>query len=240
MKFAVIVFPGTNNEADCFHVVRDVLHQPVRYVWHKETDLSDFDCLILPGGFSYGDYLRAGAIARFSPVMKAVERFAGTGGLVIGICNGFQILTESGLLPGALTRNDSLQFRCQWVQIRVESSDLPHLSLCSRGQVLRMPIAHGAGSYYADSATLQRLKANDQIVVRYCVGDGTVTRQSNPNGSVENIAGICNKDRNVFGLMPHPDRCAEAVLGGVDGLLIFESILTSWRPPGPPETQTQL
>ncbi len=225
MKFAVIVFPGTNNEADCFHVVQNVLRQPVRCVWHKETDLSGFDCLILPGGFSYGDYLRAGAIARFSPVMRAVEDFAARGGLVMGICNGFQILTEAGLLPGALLRNDCLQFRCRWVHTRVENSGLPHLSRCERGQVLRMPIAHGAGRYFADQATLERLKGNGQVVLRYCGDDGRVSEEFNPNGSVEGIAGICNEARNVFGLMPHPDRCAEGILGGTDGLAVFESIL---------------
>jgi phosphoribosylformylglycinamidine synthase I len=225
MRFGVIVFPGANCDADTYHVVGSVLHQRVDYVWHQETTLDHYDCLILPGGFSYGDHLRAGAIARFSAVMGAVERFAGEGGLVLGICNGFQILTEAGLLPGALLRNDVLQFRCQWVNLRVENVRSPFTSACRPGQVLRMPIAHGEGRYFADSETLQRLEDNEQILLRYCASDGRLDEEHNPNGSLRFIAGICNERRNVFGLMPHPERSSEAELGGADGLYLFKSIL---------------
>lgn len=225
MKFGVIVFPGTNCDADTYHVIDKVLNQPVEYVWHQETNLNRFDCLVLPGGFSYGDYLRAGAIARFSPVMQAVERFANEGGLVIGICNGFQILSESGLLPGALLRNHVLQFRCEWVHVRVENVDTPFTSACRPDQILVLPIAHGEGSYFADPETLRQLESNGQVVLRYCASDGRLTPESNPNGSLNAIAGICNERRNVFGLMPHPERCSEGILGGTDGLYILKSIL---------------
>ncbi|MCL5959135.1 MAG: phosphoribosylformylglycinamidine synthase subunit PurQ, partial [Chloroflexi bacterium] len=193
MKFGVIVFPGSNGDHDCYHTIRDVLHEEVFYIWHKDLDLSPYDCLILPGGFSYGDYLRAGAIARFSPVMSAVEDFAAKGKFVLGICNGFQTLTEAHLLPGALMRNNNLQFRCQWVHVRVENSSIPFTSSCQRGQVLHLPIAHGEGSFFAEDATLAELEANGQIVVRYCTPEGHIDPTANPNGSRNNIAGICNR-----------------------------------------------
>jgi phosphoribosylformylglycinamidine synthase len=224
VRFGVVIFPGTYSDQDCHHVLGTVLGQPVEYVWHKDTDLRRFDAIVLPGGFSYGDYLRTGAIARFSPVMRSVERFAAEGGLVIGICNGFQILCEAGLLPGVLMRNRDLRFHCQWTYLRTETTDTPFSGRCELRQVLRIPISHGEGCYYADDETLAELKANDQIAFRYCEPDGRVTDESNPNGSIENIAGICNRARNVLGMMPHPERCAEEVLGGVDGRIIFESM----------------
>ena len=227
MKFGIVVFPGTWSDTDCFHVVDQVFHQPVEYVWHKETDLSSYDCVVLPGGFSYGDYLRAGAIARFSPVMKAVEEFANAGGLVIGICNGFQVLCEAGLLPGVLTRNDHLQFRCEWVNIRIETAQGPFTSSGAQKQVLNIPISHGEGNYYADAATLDELEAGGQVAFRYCTPNGAVTETANPNGAARNIAGITNARGNVLGMMPHPERCCEDVVGGTDGRLIFESIIAS-------------
>jgi len=204
-----------------------VLHQTAELVWHGESSLSGYDVVVLPGGFSYGDYLRAGAIARFSPIMSAVTRFATEGGLVMGICNGFQILTEAGLLPGALMRNRSLEFRCQWVHLRVESRKTPFIRNYQPGQVLCMPIAHGEGNYYVDPETLTQLEANEQIVLRYCDASGNVTEAANPNGSLRNIAGICNERGNVFGLMPHPERCSEALLGGTDGLGIWEAAVAA-------------
>ena len=204
-----------------------MLHQEVDYVWHKDTDLSRYDCIVLPGGFSYGDYLRAGALARFSPVMQSVERFAAQGRLVVGICNGFQVLCEAGLLPGALIRNRHLQFRCQWTNLRTETAETPFTNACRPGQVLRVPIAHGEGCYYADEETLAQLNLNNQVVFRYCDPDGAVTDEANPNGSLESIAGICNRERNVLGMMPHPERCCEEILGGTDGRFIFESIVQS-------------
>ena len=225
MEFGVIVFPGTWSDADCYTAVTDNLGQQARYVWHKDTDLSGLDCLIAPGGFSYGDYLRPGAIARFSPVMQAVRRFSEDGGLVIGICNGFQILCEAGLLPGVLTRNAHLQFRCQWVNLRVESADSPFANRCDAGDVLAVPISHGEGNYYADDSTLDSMEENGQIIFRYSDSDGSVTERSNPNGSRRNIAGICNRERNVLGMMPHPERCCDPLVGGEDGLAIFRSIL---------------
>lgn len=227
MKFGVVVFPGTWSDTDCFHVVDEIFKQPVEYVWHKETDISSYDCVILPGGFSYGDYLRSGAIARFAPVMKAVEEFAKSGGLVIGICNGFQILCESGLLPGVLTRNSHLQFRCEWVNLKVETTQTPFTSGARLGQVLRIPISHGEGNYYADEDTLDALEANNQIAFRYCSVDGDVTDESNPNGAARNIAGITNAGANVIGMMPHPERCCEEILGGTDGRVIFDSVIRS-------------
>ncbi len=224
LKFGVVVFPGSNCDADCFHVVKEVLGQPVDYVWHQERDLQGYDCVILPGGFSYGDYLRSGAIARFSPVMGAVEDFASRGGLVLGICNGFQILLEAGLLPGAMRRNDCLQFRCHFVHLRVENPRTPYTSLCREGQVLRIPIAHAEGNYYADGETLRDMEARGQVVFRYCDGEGMVTPASNPNGSVGNVAGVCNREGNVLGMMPHPERAAESILGAEDGRLLLESI----------------
>ena len=225
MEFGIIVFPGTWSDTDCYTAVTDNLGQKARYVWHKDTDLSGLDCLIVPGGFSYGDYLRPGAIARFSPVMPAVQRFADSGGLVIGICNGFQILCEAGMLPGVLTRNSHLQFRCQWVNLRIESKDSPFTNRCEVGDVLAVPISHGEGNYYADDATLDALEKNGQIIFRYSDPDGSVTEASNPNGSRRNIAGIANREGNVLGMMPHPERCCEPLVGGTDGLAIFRSIL---------------
>jgi len=227
MRFGVIVFPGTWSDKDCYHVLDKVLEQKVEYVWHKETDLSGFDCIILPGGFSYGDYLRPGAIARFSSVMTVVEEFAAAGKLVIGICNGFQILCESGLLPGALIRNSHLQYRCQWVHLRVENASLPFTSKSKKGQVLYIPISHYEGSYYADEATLNELEANNQVAFRYCTPSGEITEGANPNGSLNNIAGIVNKAGNVLGMMPHPERACEEAVGGVDGRLVFESLLAT-------------
>ncbi|MCL5256336.1 MAG: phosphoribosylformylglycinamidine synthase subunit PurQ [Chloroflexi bacterium] len=227
MKFGVVVFPGSNGDVDCYHMVKHVLGHDVSYVWYQDTDLSGLDCVLLPGGFSYGDYLRAGAIARFSPIMSSVEEFANAGGLVMGLCNGFQVLTESGLLPGALLRNDSLQFRCQWVDVRVEDGETKFTNNCRKGQVLHLPIAHGDGNYFADPETLERLERNGQVLVRYCNPAGETTRESNPNGSLNNIAGIRNEAGNVFGLMPHPERAGEKLTGGDDGLYIFRSILMS-------------
>ena len=227
MRFGVIVFPGTWSDTDCFHVLEEVFHQPVQYVWHKETDLSGYDCVVLPGGFSYGDYLRAGAIARFSPVMRAVEDFAERGKLVLGICNGFQVLCEAGLLPGVLMRNAHLQFRCQWVHLRVESTSSPFTNAAAAGQTLRIPISHGEGSYFADPETLRTLENEDRVLFRYCTEDGDLNEDSNPNGSLANIAGITNAAGNVLGMMPHPERCCEALVGGVDGKYIFESLLSS-------------
>ncbi len=228
MKFGVVVFPGTWSDVDCYHVLEEVMGQEVSYVWHKETDLSSYDCVVLPGGFSYGDYLRCGAIARFSPVMEAVVDFAGRGGAVIGICNGFQVLCESGLLPGALLRNESLEFRCQWVNLRVDNTDTTFTRNCGSGQVIRVPISHGEGRYYADDSTLRTLEEEGRVLFRYCTDDGEVTPDSNPNGSLNGIAGIANREGNVLGMMPHPERCCEPLLGGTDGLYVFESIVDSF------------
>jgi len=230
VKFGVVVFPGTWSDTDCHHVLQNVLHQWVEYVWHKDTDLSGYDCIVLPGGFSYGDYLRCGALARFSPVMRSVEKFAAEGGLVIGICNGFQVLCEAGLLPGVLMRNDHLQFRCQWTNLRVESSASPFTNAAAEGQVLRVPISHGEGNYFADPETIAMLERDDRVLFRYCSDDGEITEAANPNGSVNNIAGITNEGRNVMGMMPHPERCCESLVGGVDGLAIFESLLATAIP----------
>jgi phosphoribosylformylglycinamidine synthase I len=227
MKFGIVRFPGSNCDQDCHHVLAHVLGQPTHYIWHKDTTLGDVDCVILPGGFSYGDYLRTGAIARFSPAMKAVADHARAGGLVLGICNGFQILCEAHLLPGALIRNRGLKFICEHIHIRVETTDTPFTNACRKGQVLRIPIAHGEGNYFAEPAVIEQLKREDRIVVRYADPTGRITDAANPNGSIENIAGICNEGRNVFGLMPHPERASESILGGEDGRLIFESILRS-------------
>lgn len=227
MKFAVTVFPGSNCDHDCEYVISDVMGQKVEMIWHKETDLGNPDCVVVPGGFSYGDYLRTGAIARFSPVMKSVADFADKGGLVIGICNGFQILCEAGLLPGALIRNKSLKFICKNVYVRVEQTDTPFTNACSLGQVLKLPIAHGEGNYFIDPEGFKNLQVNRQIVVRYCDENGNLTQDGNPNGSMEYIAGVCNLKRNVFGLMPHPDRSGEDVLGSHDGQFIWKSILSA-------------
>ncbi len=225
MRFGVVVFPGTWSDCDFHYVISEVLHQPVKYIWHRDRDLSGFDCVILPGGFSYGDYLRAGAVAGRSPVVEALPEFVARGGLVLGSCNGFQILCEAGLLPGALMRNECLQYRCQSTHLVVENADTPFTRAMRPGQVLAMPISHGEGKYYADPATLAALKRNRQIVLRYATADGQVTRAANPNGSLENIAGIVNEDGTVFGLMPHPERAAERAMGSTDGLLIFHSLL---------------
>lgn len=225
MKFGVVVFPGSNCDHDCYHVLKNVLKQDTVYIWHKNHSLDGSDCIVLPGGFSYGDYLRTGAIARFSPIMKEVISFARNGGLVIGICNGFQILLEAGLLPGAMKRNKNLHFICKFVNILVEDTNTPYTNLCKSGQVLRIPIAHNDGNYYADETTLEELRFKNRIIFRYCESDGRTTEDANPNGSLENIAGICNKERNVLGMMPHPERCSEAVLGSEDGMLVFESIV---------------
>ena len=225
VRFGVVIFPGTNCDTDTWHALRDGMGAPVEYVWHEETDLRGFDCVILPGGFSYGDYLRTGAVARFSPVMNAVGEFAEKGGLVLGICNGFQILLEAGLLPGAMMRNVGQSFVCKYVNLRVETTETPYTRAMRKGAVLRIPVAHGEGNYYADEATLAELKRNDQIVFRFCTPAGEITREANPNGSLENIAGICNRERNVMGMMPHPERCTDALLGSSDGRLVWESLL---------------
>jgi len=225
MRFGVVVFPGSNCDTDTWHALHDQMAAPVEYIWHQDTDVSGFDCIILPGGFAYGDYLRTGAVARFSPVMSAVAAFAGNGGLVLGICNGFQILSEAGLVPGAMMRNAGQKFVCKYVYLRVETTDTAFTRAMRKGQVLRIPIAHGEGNYYADEATLQDLKRNDQIVFRYCTPAGEITREANPNGSLENIAGICNRERNVMGMMPHPERCTDPLLGSGDGRLVWESLL---------------
>ncbi len=225
MKFGVVVFPGSNCDYDCYHVLKDVLKKETEFVWHKDSDVSKFDCVVIPGGFSYGDYLRTGAIARFSPVMDAVMKHADKGKLVLGICNGFQILLESGLLPGAMLRNESLRFVCKNVNLRVENTDTPFTKKASKGDILNIPVAHGEGNYFADAATLEELKKNGQILVRYTDSEGNLSPEANPNGSLENIAGICNKRKNVFGLMPHPERASERSLGSTDGLKIFESII---------------
>ena len=226
MRFGVVVFPGTWSDTDCYHVLKNVFEQPVEYVWHKQTDLSGFDCVILPGGFSYGDYLRAGAIARFSPVMRAVEEFADQGKLVLGICNGFQVLCEAGLLPGVLRLNDSLQFRCQWTDLRVESTSSPFTGRTRVGQVLRVPISHGEGNYFADPETLDELESAGRVIFRYSNPEGRITETANPNGSLRNIAGISNAKGNVLGMMPHPERCCESVVGGEDGCFIFQSLFS--------------
>lgn len=225
MRFAVLTFPGTWSDRDCQHVLRDVLHQDADLVWHRETDLSGYDAIVVPGGFSYGDYLRCGAIARFSPVMEAVKREAERGKLVFGSCNGFQILCEAGLLPGVLMRNHVMQFRCQPQHLLVETNNTAFTSTAEKGDVVQMPISHGEGNYYVDDATLAQLTEEDRIVFRYCDEDGLVTPRSNPNGSRDGIAGVLNERRNVLGMMPHPERASEALLGGTDGLVVWQSML---------------
>ena len=227
MKFAIVVFPGSNCDHDAYHAVKHVLGREASFVWHKETDLGGADVVILPGGFAHGDYLRTGAIARFSPVMAAVREFADRGGPLLGICNGFQILLEAGLLPGAMLRNGGLKYVCRQVILRVERSDTPFTAKCRVGNLLRMPIAHGEGNYYADAETLARLEANGQVVFRYVDAAGEVTSQANPNGSARSIAGIRSERGNVLGLMPHPERACESILASADGLVMFESAVAT-------------
>jgi len=224
MHVGVVVLPGSNCDHDALHVVNDVLGAAAEVLWHKETDLKGVDCVIIPGGFAYGDYLRAGALAKFAPIMEPIKRHAASGGLVMGICNGFQVLTEAGLLPGALMRNEHLRFVSRDILLRVEEMGTPFTGELSPGNVLRMPIAHGEGNYFADEATLDELERNGQVIFRYCDSEGRITRESNPNGSARNIAGICNRERNILGMMPHPERCSEPLLGNTDGLGIFRSI----------------
>jgi len=225
MKFAVVVFPGSNCDHDAFHAIGHVLQRSVEFIWHQSENLQGCDAIILPGGFSYGDYLRTGAIARFSPVMKSVEKFANSGGLVLGICNGFQILLEAGLLPGAMMRNSGLRFICRHVYMRVENTDSPFTNAASKGQILKIPIAHSDGNYSCDEATLAELENNRQILFRYTSPDGKDDSAGNPNGSVANVAGICNRERNVAVLMPHPERAVESVLDSRDGLVVFRSMM---------------
>jgi len=224
MHVGVVVLPGSNCDHDALHVVNDVLGAAAEVLWHKDTDLKGVDCVIIPGGFAYGDYLRAGALAKFAPIMEPIKRHAASGGLVMGICNGFQVLTEAGLLPGALMRNEHLRFVSRDILLRVEEMGTPFTGELSPGNVLRMPIAHGEGNYFADEATLDELERNGQVIFRYCDSEGRITRESNPNGSARNIAGICNRERNILGMMPHPERCSEPLLGNTDGLGIFRSI----------------
>ncbi|MDQ3346638.1 MAG: phosphoribosylformylglycinamidine synthase subunit PurQ [Acidobacteriota bacterium] len=226
MKFAIIVFPGSNCDHDAYHAAKHVLGHDAEFVWHKETKLKGADVVVLPGGFSHGDYLRTGAIARFSPVMAAVRDFAQSGRPVLGICNGFQILCEAGLLPGAMLRNRDLKFHCEHIFVRVEQTDTPFTTRAAKGQVLRIPIAHGEGNYYAAPEVVGRLEAAGQVIFRYCDARGQLTEAANPNGAVNGIAGICNEERNVVGLMPHPERACEPALGSVDGLVLFESVVT--------------
>lgn len=225
MTFGVLVFPGSNCDHDAYHVAKHVLGEDARFIWHKETDLGEVDAVIVPGGFSYGDHLRAGAIAQLSPIMQDVVRFAEEGGLVLGICNGFQVLCESGLLPGTLMRNEKLRFVCKQATLKVQNTETPFTNELKVGEVLTVPVAHGEGNYFADEETLDRLEANDQVVFRYCDEHGEVTEEANYNGSARNIAGIVNEQGNVLGMMPHPERCAEAILGSTDGLGIFRSML---------------
>jgi phosphoribosylformylglycinamidine synthase subunit PurQ / glutaminase len=225
MKFGVVVFPGSNCDHDAFYAIGNVLKKPVEFIWHQSEDLTNCDAIILPGGFAFGDYLRTGAIARFSPVMKSVEKFAKSGGMVLGICNGFQILLEAGLLPGAMMRNSGLRFICRHVHIRVEHTDTPFTNAAANGQILKIPIAHSDGNYTCDEATLAELEKNRQVIFRYTTPDGKDDAAGNPNGSIANIAGICNCQRNVVGLMPHPERAVELVLDSADGLIIFRSMV---------------
>jgi phosphoribosylformylglycinamidine synthase len=229
MKFGVVIFPGSNCDHDAYHVVSKVIGQPVDFIWHKDEEIDRFDAIILPGGFSYGDYLRTGAIARFSPVMKAIKDFARDGGIVLGICNGFQILCEAGLLPGALLRNRSLKYVCEHVNIRVERLNTPFTNGYRQGQVLSIPIAHGEGNYFCDEATRGELENQGRILFRYCDAGGAITDESNPNGSINNIAGITNREGNVLGMMPHPERASESALGSSDGRALFLSIAESLR-----------
>ncbi len=225
MKFGVVRFPGANCDQDAYFTIKDVLGKPVEYIWHEDRSAKGYDCLVLPGGFSYGDYLRTGAIARFSPIMEAVVQHAERGKLLIGICNGFQVLCEAHLLPGALVRNTGLKFVCKHVNLRVENTDTPWTRAARRGQALRIPVAHGDGCYVADDATLSELAQTNRILFRYCSEQGETTPESNPNGSLDNIAGITNADFNVLGMMPHPERASEKILGSADGRIVFESVI---------------
>ncbi|HHX28430.1 MAG: phosphoribosylformylglycinamidine synthase subunit PurQ [Bacillota bacterium] len=227
MRFGVVVFPGSNCDTDAYHAIKDVAGVQCEHVWHTTTDLSGFDAIVLPGGFSYGDYLRCGALARFSPVMESLYGFVEKGRLVIGICNGFQVLLEAGLLPGAMLANDVLEFRCQWVNLKVENNKTPFTLLYDPGEVIRFPIAHGEGNYYAEPDVLDELERTGRVVLRYVDGSGRPTREANPNGAARNIAGIINEKGNVLGLMPHPERCAESILGGEDGRRVFLSMIKS-------------
>ena len=224
MKFGIVVFPGSNCDHDAYHVISKQVGQPVDFIWHRDTNLSSYDAVIIPGGFSYGEYLRAGALARFSPVLDSVKKFAASGRFVLGICNGFQILCEAGLLTGALIRNRDLHFICEHIYARVETSDTPYTNEMQTGSVRRLPIAHAEGNYVCDDETLDQLRGDDRIVFRYCDANGNVTTEANPNGSRDNIAGICNAGRNVLGLMPHPERACEDLLGSSDGRDIFRSL----------------
>lgn len=228
MKFGIVIFPGSNCDHDCQHVVSNVLKQPVELLWHKDTDLKNCDALIVPGGFSYGDYLRCGAIAARSPIMQSVKDFADKGGLVFGICNGFQILVEAGLLPGVLMRNASLNFICKDIYLRAEHQQSPYTANLKAGEVLRVPIAHMEGNYFVDPRTLRKMETSNMIAFRYCDADGEVSEHKNPNGALANVAGVLNEQGNVCGMMPHPERCSEALLGNKDGLKIFESMLQWW------------
>ena len=234
MKFGIVVFPGSNCDEDALHAAQDVFGQEAVYLWHKDTDLKSADVLILPGGFAHGDYLRTGAMARFSPIMREVKAFAERGGPVLGICNGFQILLESGLLPGAMLRNKGLKYRCEHVHVRVEQTETPFTVAASVGQVLRIPIGHGEGNYFAPPDLLASIEANRQVVLRYTDPQGRIDDAWNPNGSVNAIAGVCNEGRNVVGMMPHPERACEALLGGMDGRVVFDSIVESWGRTGSP------
>jgi phosphoribosylformylglycinamidine synthase subunit PurQ / glutaminase len=224
MKFGIVILPGSNCDHDAMHVTKTVLGADAEFLWHKETDLRGADCVIIPGGFAYGDYLRAGALAKFAPIMEPIKRHAAAGGLVFGICNGFQVLTEVGLLPGALMRNQHLRFLSRDVHLRTEETDTPFTNALQPREIVRAPIAHGEGNYFADDATLDALERNRQVVFRYCDAEGRITSDANPNGSARSIAGICNAQRNVLGMMPHPERCSETLLGNADGLGVFRSI----------------
>ncbi len=229
MRFGIVIFPGSNCDHDVYHVAKHVLGQEAAFLWHKNVSFSGIDCIVLPGGFAHGDYLRGGAIARFSPIMKAIEAFAERGGLVFGICNGFQVLAEAGLLPGALVRNAGLRYVCRDVYVRSERQDTPYTSRIKQGTVLKIPIGHGEGCYFAPEAVLKQLEEKRQVVFRYCDAGGQVTTEANPNGSLRAIAGVCNERGNVLGMMPHPDRCAESLLGNDQGRRIFDSMIHSWQ-----------
>ncbi len=232
LKFGIVVFPGSNCDHDCYHTIKHVLGHDARFVWHEETDISDYDCIIIPGGFSYGDYLRTGSIASLSPIMKSVSEYASAGGAVIGICNGFQVLVEAGLLPGSLIKNASLKFICKWVYLKLENNDTLFTSNMNKGDVLRIPVAHGEGNYFCTAEDLKELESNGQVVFRYSSPAGEVTEEANPNGSLNNIAGISNKEGNVLGMMPHPERCSEGIMGGEDGRAIFESLISNLHQKG--------